>query len=146
MFQSQQAAEFGRFCHVVWFQSQGYKTGVVSTRQELWNIPLQLRKAVEARHVSAVSLHGGKRGHCVYGKSEAWIALETPMMLKMPVLQDIYQGQLIKECGTSPTERSMLQSTNLKEVGVLKSTLTSDMTCRIWSFPRLQFQRCRPLI
>lgn len=38
----------------MWFWFQGK-----DTRRELWNLPLYLRNAAEAEHVSGNALHGG---------------------------------------------------------------------------------------
>ena len=49
------------------------------------------------------------------------------------------QGELLSESGTSPGERSMLQSAKLKRVGDLKMVLTSDMEIQSLKFSRLVF-------
>jgi hypothetical protein len=48
-------------------------------------------------------------------------------MLEIPELWDTCQGKLLTGNGTSPRARSVLQSTKMKGVGVLKNALTSDM-------------------
>ena len=49
---------------------------------------------------------------------EVEVALETPKMLEMPELWDTCQGKLLTGNGTSPRERSLLQSTKLKELDI----------------------------
>ena len=48
-------------------------------------------------------------------------------MLEMPELWYTCQGKLLTGNGTSLRERSLIQSTKVKGVGDLKSTLTLDM-------------------
>ena len=45
----------------------------------------------------------------------------------MPEPGDTCQGELLTGSGTSPSQRSVLQSTKLKGIGDLKSPLTSDI-------------------
>lgn len=60
-------------------------------------------------------------------------------MLEMPEPWDTFWGKLLPENGTSPRERSVLQSTELKGVGDLKSVLTSDMEMQSLEFSQLGF-------
>lgn len=56
-------------------------------------------------------------------------------MLEMPEPCDNYWGKLLPESGTSPRERSVLQSTELKGGGDPKSLLTSGMEMQFGVFP-----------
>ena len=61
-------------------------------------------------------------------------------MLEMPESWDTCQGELLTGSGTSPRERSVLQSTKeVKGVGDLKSALTSDMEMQSLEFAQLVF-------
>ena len=62
-------------------------------------------------------------------------------MLEMPELWDTCGGELLTGSGTSPRERSVLQSTKLKGVGDLKRVLTSDMEMQSLVSPD-GFQSC----
>lgn len=55
-------------------------------------------------------------------------------MLEMPELWDNCQGKLLERSRNSPRERSALQSTKLKAVGELKTSLTSVMEMQILEF------------
>jgi hypothetical protein len=50
-------------------------------------------------------------------------------------------GYLLRKLltGTSPRERRVLQSTKMKGVGHLKSTLTSDVEMQVFGFVQLAF-------
>ena len=56
-------------------------------------------------------------------------------MFLMPELQDTCQRKLLTGKGTSPGERSLLQSTKLKGVRDLKNALTSDVEMQSLSLP-----------
>jgi hypothetical protein len=58
-------------------------------------------------------------------------------MLEMPEPWNTCQGKLLTGNGPSPGERSLLQSTKMKGVGDLKSTLTSDMEMQSLEFAQL---------
>lgn len=60
-------------------------------------------------------------------------------MLEMPEPWDTCQGKLLTGKGTSPRERSVLQSTKLKGVGDLKRVLTSDMELQSLELAQLVF-------
>lgn len=111
--QHHQAAEHGSFSHDPDFR-------VRATRKGLWNLPLPLREAAEARYVSRVYLHGGPVRP--WRKGETRISLET---LRCWRCQS--SGMPAKEScssGVEPArERSVLQSANLNEVEDLKSPL-----------------------
>jgi hypothetical protein len=51
---TQQGANLGNFGHMVLSSFR-----VKDIRKWLWNLPPRLRKTIDARHVSEVSLHGG---------------------------------------------------------------------------------------
>jgi hypothetical protein len=93
--------------------------------QRLWNCPLHLRKAAEARYMSEVSAWRAREAMC-----EVWRGnLDdpgNPKMMQMPQPWDTCQGQLLTRCGACTRGRSVL-STRLEKVGHLKSALTSDM-------------------
>ena len=50
---------------------------------------------------------------------------------------DICQGKLLTGCRTKPRERSLLQSTKMKGVGDLKSTLISEVEMQCLEFAQL---------
>ena len=60
-------------------------------------------------------------------------------MLEMPESWGTCQGELLTGSGTSPRERSVLQSTKLKGIGDLKSALTSDVEMQSLEFAQLVF-------
>lgn len=60
-------------------------------------------------------------------------------MLKISESWDTCQGELLMNCRTSPREKSVLQSTNLKRSGDLKSTLISDIEMLSLEFASLVF-------
>jgi hypothetical protein len=60
-------------------------------------------------------------------------------MLETPEPWDMDSEYLPTGSGNSPGERSVVQSIKLKEVGNLKSTLTSDMEVQSLEFARLVF-------
>ena len=59
--------------------------------------------------------------------------------MKMTEPWDTCQGKLLIESGTSPRERSVLQSTKMKGVRDLKSVLTSNMEMQRSEFAELVF-------
>ena len=60
-------------------------------------------------------------------------------MLETTEPWDSCQGKLLTDTGTSPRERSVLQSTKLKGVGDLKSILTPDLEMQSVKFAQLVF-------
>ena len=82
---------------------------------------MKLKDAIEASHVTWVSLQEGS-------ESPLHEAVKVkPGLCWRP--QDVRDAKkkLQTECGTSPRERSVLQSTKLEGVGDMKSPLTSDI-------------------
>ena len=55
-------------------------------------------------------------------------------MFEMPEPLVICRGKQLTGSGTSPRERSLLQSTKLKGAGELKNTLISNMEMQSWEF------------
>ena len=60
-------------------------------------------------------------------------------MLGLLELWDVWQGKLLKGSEVSPKERSMLQKTELKGAGDLKSILTLDLEIQSLKFAQLVF-------
>ena len=56
-------------------------------------------------------------------------------MLEMPELFDNSREELLTGSGTSPRERSVLQSTKLIEAGDLNAGQTIARKCRVWGWP-----------
>lgn len=75
----------------------------------------------EARHVAGQSQHAGPARPLHEG-----VKVKPGRMLEMPKSQDTCQVELLSNCGTSPREISVLQSTKLKGIRDLRSALTSD--------------------
>ena len=60
-------------------------------------------------------------------------------MLETPELWDTCRGELLTGSGSGPRDRCVLQSTKLKGVEDLKSTLTSDKDMQNFQFAQLVF-------
>ena len=118
-------------------QTHGSGFSVKNTKKGLCNLLVRLKKTTKTRHMSGVSLNGGpKRPLHEAMKVKSGLPWR-PQDVEIPELYSTYWGELLTASGTSPGERSVLQSTNLNGVGNLKSTLTSDMRCRVCSLPSL---------
>ena len=63
-------------------------------------------------------------------------------MLEIPESWDTCQEELLTGCGTNLRERNVLQTTKLKIVGDLKSTLTTDVEMQNLEFALLVFRSC----
>lgn len=81
-----------------------------------------------------------QEGHCVNLWKCYLKFVRDFIIFGMPEPWNTCQEKLPTGSRTSPRERSMLPSTNLKGVGDLKSVLKSEWSCRIWSLlARFQF-------
>lgn len=80
----------------LWLCGSGFS--IKDRRQGLWNIPSQLRKIIEARHVSGVCLKLWRRNLNYLADSK---------ILKMAELWDTYWGKLLSGSRTSSRKRSV---------------------------------------
>ena len=81
------------------------------------SLPPWLRKVLQARCVSRVSLHGGLERPL---REDVQVRPGDSRMLEMPQSWSTSQGELHTECGTSPRESGVLLFTKLNTVGDLK--------------------------
>lgn len=119
----------------MWFWFHGK-----DTRRELWNLPLYLRNAAEAEHVSGNALHGGLEETLCKALKAIHGLLQRPHDVGEARAVD-YLPRKAAEClGIRARERSVLRLTQLKGVGDRKTVLISDMETERLKFVSLVFR------
>jgi hypothetical protein len=108
-FQLQQTEEFVSLGHI----------GTKDTRRGLWTLPLQLRKATEARHVLGVSLHGGpERPLCGAVKMKPELLWRPREVGDARAMGELCQRELQTGFATSPRGRNLVSQQSEKEVEI----------------------------
>jgi len=132
IFQLQQAEELGSFAHVALaLESRIEGRGFGISLQDWGKLP------AEARCGRGLPAWTSGEATVEIVKVKPGLPWRHPEILKMPELWDTCQGELLRGSGTSPRERSVLQSTKLKGVRYLKSMLTSDGEMQNLEFAQL---------
>lgn len=102
----------------------------------LWNLSLRLMKAAKASCVcQEYTCLVLQRDHCMKLWKKILHCIGDSRMLEISGWWDDLQT----DCGSSPKERSMFQSTKLKWVGNPKNISTSNMEMQGWEFALLAF-------
>lgn len=113
MFQSQNATDLGSFSRAV--------LALESMREGLWNCPLQLRKATEARCVAGVPLQGGQERPLCEAVKVRPRCLGDPARLEMPGVL----GYRLRQESCLPTS---YRSDNQRETWYAGSPVTDDQS------------------